>query len=195
VFGGASCDLEFRAGDGRRSLKGRLEANSLTVTDRANKFNIVSDENLNADIDIKQDAALNSYTVSKLNLYDDVCTVNASGRYVSNKNDERIIIHYGTNKIDLSDLSQILTPYYNMRYTGTVESDGTLFLDLKNNSAAGTKIGLVVDKFTLVTNEKGNDKTIIDESNIVVFKLSYVNYRIQEKKFLLVVWDKNIKFC
>jgi hypothetical protein len=166
VSGGLSCDLEYGASGGGQSLKGRVETNSLTVADLANKFNVVSNENLNADIDIRRDTVLNRYTVPRLDLNDDVCSIAASGEYVNNKTEKKITVRYRTNIIDLSDLSQVLTPFYNIRYAGTLESSGTFNLDFKNNRAAGTKIGLTIHKFTLVHNEKGNDTAIIDESNM-----------------------------
>jgi hypothetical protein len=166
LSGGLSCDLEISMKNNVQVLKGQVETNNLKVTDIIKKFNIVSNENLNVEMELIRDTKLNSYTVPRLNLYDDIFSIQASGKYVRNQKDEKLNFQFKTNRIDLADLSRNLTPYNNIGYTGTINSSGKFYLDIKNNRATGSKANLRASKFTLVNNEKGNEKTIIGESNI-----------------------------
>jgi hypothetical protein len=168
LTGGWSCDLEFTMKDGAESVKGQVETNNLTVTDLIGKFNVVSNENLNIEIDSRRDAKLNRYTVHRLHLYDDVFSIKASGEYVQNEKDEALTFHYKTNEIDLSDLSQNITPYNHIGCSGTLASSVKFYLDIKKNKATGTAADLTIDNFSLVNNKKGNEKTLIEESRVKV---------------------------
>jgi hypothetical protein len=166
LSGGLSCDLAIAIKGDTQTVKGQVETNGLTVTDLVKKFNIISNENLDAELELKRDTELNSYTFAKLNLRDNVFSINASGGYVNNQKDEKLDFQYKTNRIDLSDLAEVFTPYNNMIYSGTLVSNGKFFLDFRNNRATGSKLEAGINKFSLANNEKGNRKTIIGESNV-----------------------------
>ncbi len=166
LSGGWSCDLEFAMKNGLGSVKGQVETNNLTVTDLAKKFNTISNENLNFEIDLKKDLNLNRYMLSRLHLYDDVFSIKASGEYLKNEKDETLIFRYNTNKIDLSDLSKNLTPYDHIGLAGTLSSNGKFFFDFKKGKAAGSTAVLTIDDFSLVNNRKGKEITLIDDSRV-----------------------------
>lgn len=166
--GGASVDLEISRAKGAVSIKGTCETNNLSVASMIGKHNLIANENLNCDVDLVIRPDLKSYTARVLNLHDDTFTVESSGSYVENDKADAVRLNFKTNSIDLGDLSQNFTPYRDIEYDGTLRCDGNLAIDFKNNKAAGTRINIALEDFTIQKNEKGNEVRLLDESNLTV---------------------------
>jgi hypothetical protein len=166
--GGISADVEFSEARGVVSLTGRAETNSLTVFSTAGKHNLVSGENLDLELDMSINTVLNRYTVRKLSLNDGVISLDASGMYVRNDKDDAVKLKFATNAIDLSDLSQTITPYKNVEYSGTLQCDGRFSMDFKKNTAAEMRANAVLKDFILWKSEKGKTRELVGETGMRV---------------------------
>jgi hypothetical protein len=166
VSGGGSVDVSIGKNKDTITVKGRAETNSLTVSSIKKKYNILSNENMNCDVELVVNTELNSYALRKLKADDDVVSLEAAGTYIRNNNHDAIKLKFKTNKIDLSDLSQNFTPYKDTEYSGTLQGDGGLSLDFKNSKATGMRLDVALDGFTLTKIKKGGAVPLIDESNI-----------------------------
>lgn len=164
--GGVSVDIRFGEAKGALSSAGRVEANSLSVASIEKKYDIISNENMDLDFDITVDRAQNKYTVRRFNLSDDVISLDASGTYVENDKNDSLALNFKTNEIDLSDLSQTLTPLKDVEYAGTLKCDGAFLLDFKKNTAAKMRADLVLDDFTIVKNDRGTAVTLVGETSM-----------------------------
>ncbi len=167
--GGISVDARIIKSKDILILKGQTETNSLTIFSLAKKFNILSNENINLDLDMAVNTALNRYSVKNFRISDDVISLEAAGKYVRNAREEALAIKFKSNSIELGDLSQNLTPLKNIEYSGTLQCEGDISLDFKNKKAPGMKASVVLEGFTLAKNEKGSIVQLIDESG---FKLT-----------------------
>jgi hypothetical protein len=168
ISGGGSVELTLGKNKDAITATGRAETNSLTVASTINKYNILSNENLNLDLDLVVNTASNGYTLRKLAVNDDVCTIEASGMYVRNDSDDAVKLKFKTNKIDLYDLSQNFTLYKDTEYSGTLLCDGSLSLDFKKKKASDMRLNLALDGFTLKKITKGETEPLIDESSVHV---------------------------
>ena len=163
--GGGSVDFTVSKNKDVITVTGRAETNSLTVTSVKNKYNILSNENLNLDLDLTVNTASNRYAIRKMVLNDDVFSIEASGRYVRNGAEDAVKLKFKTNKIDLYDLSQNLALYKDTEYSGTLQGDGGLSLDFKNKKAGEMRLNVALDGFTLKKITKGEPAPLIDESS------------------------------
>lgn len=166
--GGISTNLNFIKKKDALYLKGTVETGSLSIFSLQNKFNIISNENLNIRIDLAVNSALNSYKLKSFKLSDDVIDIEASGKYVRNKKEDALELKFKSNKIDLGDLSQYLTPLKDIEYDGTLQCTGDISLDFKNNKSGGMKASALLEGFTMSQNKKGTMIPIIDESKATI---------------------------
>ncbi|OHD64132.1 MAG: hypothetical protein A2176_00630 [Spirochaetes bacterium RBG_13_51_14] len=168
LSGGMSIDAEIVKNKDVLWIKGEAETNSLTVVAATKTYNLLSNENLNLDMDLVMKPKLNSCFVRSLHFYDDVFSLEASGSAVRNDKNDAIKLRFKTNSIDLGDLAQNLTPCPDIEYAGTLQGEGTVIIDFKNNTAAGTRMNFALDDFTLSKNERGTLATLIGESSMRV---------------------------
>jgi len=166
--GGGSVDLEIGRSKGTLSIKGTCETNNLSVVSLVKKHNLVENENLNLDVDIVMKPDSKSYSARTLNLYDDTFTIESSGSYSDNDKTRILKAAFKTNSIDLGDLSQNFTPIKDIACDGTLTCEGNLFLDLKNNKAAGTKIVAGLENFTITKTEKEGELNLLEESRLTL---------------------------
>lgn len=164
--GGGSVDLDIGRSKGTLSIKGSCETNNMTVLSLEKKHNLIANENLDLELDLVIKPGVKSYTARTLNLRDDTFTIESSGSYTDNDASRAVRVSFKTNSIDLGDLSQNFTPLRDIEYGGTLRGEGTLSLDLKNNSAAGTKIAVDMEDFTVHKIEKKGEVTLLDESGL-----------------------------
>lgn len=166
--GGISADLKLLKSKNVLYLKGAVETGSFSLVSLEKNFSIVSNENLNCDIDLAVNRSLNRYTLRHFKASDDVIALDASGTYVSNKTEDSLALKFKSNDIDLGDLSQYLTPLKDIEYSGTLRFDGDISLDFKNKKSGGMKAGALLENFTLSKNNKGTIEPIIGESRATV---------------------------
>ncbi len=164
--GGISTDLRVVKKMNILSVGGMVETNNLTLFSMPDKFNLLSNENMNIEIDAFMDSARNSYTVKQLKLTDDVIEIEGSGKYTSNDKEDMLSLKIKSNSIDLADLSQNFSPLKNIEYGGILKFDGSASLDFKKNKAAGMKAGAILEDFTLSKNVNGSLSSIIEESSM-----------------------------
>ncbi|MBP7735824.1 MAG: hypothetical protein KA369_07620 [Spirochaetes bacterium] len=163
--GGLSTDFSVSKKKNMLSVSGKVETNALTVFSIPEKFNLLSNENMNIAFDMSIDPDLNSYAIRQLKLDDDVLAIEGSGRFARNDKEDVISLNIKSNKIDLGDLSQNLSPLKNIEYGGTLKFDGSANLDFKNSKASGIKGAAVLEDFTLSKNVKGSLVPIVEESS------------------------------
>jgi hypothetical protein len=168
LLGGASVDLEIGRKKGLVSVKGSCETNNLSIASLPEKRNLVSNENLNADIDLVARSDRTSYAARVLNLRDDTFSIEASGSYVNDGKSDAVTIRFKTNSIDLGDLSQNFTPYRDVEYDGKLKADGAISIDFRNNKAEGTAINASLEEFTVKRTEKNNEVVLLDESSMAM---------------------------
>jgi hypothetical protein len=180
--GGASVDADINGAGETLSIKGRAETNTLSIASITKKYNLLSNENLNLDIDMIMKPALNSCTVRAFKLYDDVLSIEGSGGYARNDKEDFVKFQFTTNNIDLGDLSQNLTPLQGIEYSGSLRGDGSMSLDFKKKKASGMKLQVVLDEFTVSKNAKGGAVQLVDSSNM--------NLKISEKSMDVVIRGK-----
>ncbi len=166
--GGGSVDLEIARSKGTLSIKGACETNNLTVISLKNRYNLVANENLNLDVDLVIKHGTKSYAARMLKLHDDTFSLESSGSYSDNDKSRSLKLSFKTNSIDLGDLSQNFTPLRDIEYDGRLRCEGNLFLDMKNNRATGTKIGIDLKDFTIRKIEKQGEAVLLDESRMTV---------------------------
>lgn len=166
LSGGGSVDVTVVKNKDAITATGRAETNSLTVTSIVKKYNILSNENLNLDLDLVVNTASNSYAMRKLVLGDDVFSIEASGTYIRNDTEDAIKLKFKTNRIDLYDLSQNVALYKDTEYSGTLQGDGELSLDFKNKKAEDMRLNIALDGFTLKKIKKKEPVPLIDESSM-----------------------------
>lgn len=164
--GGISTDLRVVKTKNILSIGGKVETNTLTVFSMPDKFNLLSNENLNIEFDAFIDSARNSYAVKQLKLNDDAIEIEGSGKYTRNDKEDMLSLKIKSNKIDLAELSQNFSPLKNIEYAGTLKLDGSAILDFKNNKAAEMKAGAIIEDFTLSKNINGTLFPIIEESSM-----------------------------
>lgn len=168
LSGAVSVDARFGERKGVLSLAGRAEANSLTIASIEKKYDLLSGENMDIDLDMTIDTVSNRYTVRRLSLNDGVVSLDASGMYVRNDKDDAVKLKFKTNVIDLADLSQTLTPLKYIEYEGTLQCDGSFSLDFKKKTAPVMRAGLLLDEFTLLRKDRGKTETLIGETSMRV---------------------------
>jgi len=164
--GGISTDLRVVKKKNILSIGGKVETNTLTVFSLPDKYNLLSNENINIEFDAFMDHARNSYTVRQLMLNDDVIEIEGSGKYTRNDKEDMLSLKIKSNSIDLAELSQNFSPLKNIEYGGTMKFDGSATLDFKNNKAADMKAGAIIENFNLSKNVKGTLFPIIEESSM-----------------------------
>jgi hypothetical protein len=168
LSGGGSVDVALVRDKDVLTVTGRAETNSLTIESIPHKYNILSNENLNLDLGLVVNTALNRYSLRKMLLNDDVFSLEASGSYVRNDIDDSVKLKFKTNNIDLSDLSQNLALYKDTEYSGTLQGEGSLSLDFKNKKAEKMRLNLALDRFTLKKVTKKEAEPLVDESSVHV---------------------------
>lgn len=168
LSGGWSTDVEISRRGDLLAFKGDVETNSLAVADITRKFNLVANENLTVKFDVNCDLKKNIYIVKSAKIYDEVFTITGSGEYADNKDQEKVAFQYNTNKIDLADLSQNLTPVRGLEYSGILESQGTFILDKKKNTATGSRINISARELSIRNTRRGQERTILGESDIII---------------------------
>jgi hypothetical protein len=180
--GGISTNLRIVNKKSVISVNGKIETNSLTVFSIPEKFNLLSSENMNVELDVSIDPALNSYSIKQFKLNDDVLDIEGTGKYASNDKEDVLSLNMKSNKIDLADLSQNFSPLRNIEYGGTLKFDGSATLDFKNNKATGMKGSAILEDFTLSKNVKGALFPIIEESSArLTFDESAISLDIKGK--------------
>jgi len=163
--GGISADMVIGARKGVLSLAGKVELNSLSASSIAKRFELISGENMDIDIDMTADTKARRYTLRRFSLHDGVISLDASGMYVGNEADEALKLKFKTNSIDLSDLSRTLTPIKNIEYAGTLQCDGSMAMDIKKNTVSEMRAGIRLDRFRVVEAERGDAVTLIGETS------------------------------
>lgn len=163
--GGGSIGLEITGAKGPVLLKGTVETNTLTVSSLEKQFDYVANENLNLDFDMTIHEVDNSFTVRKFRLHDGVFSIEALGGYARDDKDHRLDLKFKTNRINLSDLSQTITPCRGYIYSGYLECDGGMKLDFKKGDAREMAFNAVLDDFTVTKHEKGDPVLVMERSS------------------------------
>lgn len=166
LMGGISANVQISKNKNILTVNGLVETGSLTIRSLARKFNLISNENVDLELGMTVNTAMNRYSVKQFKLSDDVISLTASGNYVRNDREDALAITFKTNSIDLEDLSQNLTPLKDIEYGGTLQCDGNISLDFKNSKASAMRAKAVLDGFTVSKNTKGTIMPIIEESFI-----------------------------
>ncbi len=163
--GGGSVGIEITGVKDGITLKGKAETNTLTVSSLERQFDPVANENLNLNIDMTLKQGTGALTVRSLKLDDGIFTIQSSGEYIRNDREHRLDLNFGTNRIDLSDLSENFTPGRDYGYSGWLQCDGRMTMDFKKGTARGMGFNALLEDFTISKSVKGQTHRLIDKSN------------------------------
>ncbi len=167
LYGGFSPDLRIRTVNKNISVDGNIDINnlSLKVEGDSGSFNIVSNENISSRIllDILND--FNRILIRKFQISDENVKLTLNGVYNKNEFERYFDINFKSNKIDLSELSNYVTPLKDVNYSGYLKIDGRIAYDLKNNMSKETSLSLNIDNLVLTDYAKGRKSYLLEKLN------------------------------
>lgn len=167
LYGGFSPDLKIRTVNENISVDGTIDINNLKlkVEGDSGSFNIVSNENISCRILLDILSDFNRVILRKFDISDDNIKLSLGGIYNENRFERYIDINFKSNKIDLSELSNYVTPLKDVNYSGYVRIDGRIDYDLRNNISKETSLSLNIDDVVLTDYAKGEKSYLLEELN------------------------------
>ena len=166
ISGGISWYLEIERKKKDVGLSGRIETNNFYLTNQSGVvYNILSNENIDIDIDLKYNQSNNLLKIKHFQIEEDSLIFNMTGTV---KHPDYYNVSYKTNKINLDNLSHYFTPLQNLSYSGTMESKGAFFIDFKNKKINKIRGNLILNNFTLSNYKNIKNKTIINKSKLTI---------------------------
>ncbi len=178
--GGASVNMEITGSKNEVFLKGTAETNTLTVTDVEEKYDYISNENLDLDVDMSIDRSAKEFAIRGMRLSDGVFSMDASGLYVRDEKDHRLELQFKTNRTNLADLAERITPYRDYSYAGFLECAGGMKIDFTRGDARGMALNLVLDDFTVARQTKGDPVMVMDRSSArIMLKNDVMNVSLE----------------
>lgn len=167
LYGGFSPDLKIRTVNNNISIDGSIDINNLKVKVEGDSgsFNVVSNENISCRLLLDVLSDLNRVIIRKLNIHDDNIKLSLNGIYNENRFERYIDINFKSNKIDLSEISNYLTPLKDVTYSGYCSIDGRIDYDLRNNISKETSLSLNIDDVIVTDYAKGEKGYLLNEFN------------------------------
>ena len=144
------------------SFKGETKTINLTVTSTGpEQYEMVSNGNFNADLDIQYSPSSERLDIGLLHLYDDNMNITLSGKKYDNPSEKKISLKIKASTIDLSGLTNYITPGKDISYRGKASIKGDFYLDYKNdrNSIVGFEGKL--ENFGISRSRKGSDIDVV----------------------------------
>ncbi|MCP4129823.1 MAG: hypothetical protein GY754_02285 [bacterium] len=163
LLGGLSSAMEIQSNrEGDMLVSGGIETNNLSMLSRIPvQYNLISNGNVNIEIDGSINVSGSRYSLKKLKIFDDIFQLVCSGEYNKNDKEEKLAFRFKTNTIQLADLSTYITPVQDMSYGGTLALNGDIDFDLKKGLAPKMALNAVLDNFYLNGYEKGVKKEVL----------------------------------
>lgn len=167
LYGGFSPDLKIRTVNSNISIDGSIDINNLKVKMEGDSgsFNVVSNENISCKLLLDMLSDFNRIILRKLKIYDDNIQLSLNGIYNENRYERYIDVNFKSNRIDLSEISNYLTPLKDVSYSGYVNIDGRIDYDLRNNISKETSLSLDIDDVIVTDYAKGEKGFLLNEFN------------------------------
>ncbi|PKL40882.1 MAG: hypothetical protein CVV44_04550 [Spirochaetae bacterium HGW-Spirochaetae-1] len=165
--GGLSTDIVILMRADEYGVKGDVETNNLSITSSgAQQYSLVSNENFNAEVDMRFSRVKNFINFRELHLYDDVLDIDFSGKYSDFKEDRNLKFKVETNTIDLDDLSRCFSPYMDVSYKGSFNIKASVDYDLAKKQAREVNITSLLEGFSIIKSEKGKTRELLSNGSM-----------------------------
>jgi len=171
IMGGLYTDIKILSDNNKIAYSGKIETNNFSmISHGSTSYNIISNENLNSEIDIQISNEKNKIEVKKIVIFDEIFKISGSGIYRNDKDSNNLKINFNSNKIDLEKLSAFITPAKDICYKGFLETNGNIDYDFNDNKAENIFLNLGITDFILNRYNEGT-KTEIVRKGALDFKI------------------------
>lgn len=155
-YGGFSPHLEIKSINKNMSVAGDLDLSDLNVcvSDGEDAHVLVSNENINTSLVLDMLNDFKRIILRELTLSDENVQLSVNGIYSENKKERCIDMHFKSNSIDLSELSQYITPVKGLNYSGQTRFGGRIDYDLMNNRSRNISLSFKIDNLVLMAHSQ-----------------------------------------
>lgn len=162
--GGISTDCIIYADNNQYSFTGSIETYNLNIyTYSPEPHSLISNENLNIYSNFKIDLNAGIYQLKEFKLFDDYCSLTGSAEYINNKANHSIKAKLQSNRINLTELSNYISPVSNVYYSGTLAFNLDFDYDILDNIIHTSKFNLALSGFNVKDISKEKKRNLIQD--------------------------------
>ena len=177
IRGELYADIQISHENNFTRFNGEASIDNLDCIHRLEKTesNICLNDDITAEFNFYFSDDYSRINAEKIHIEDGIFSINASMEY---EKDTRFAADIRSNRIDLEELSEYITPFYGCDYNGYLEFNGKLLYRLDGSIPENIAIDISLDRFNLYN--KTNQK-----SGLIPVKNCIANFRLDKEKIQL----------
>lgn len=166
--GGLTASVRINTRENNLSVSGGVELDNLTLkyNSGAKSFNVASNENLRVEALVDSLDGGGRILVKRLVVFDDSMRLELKGARVSNRFEDVLDVSFKTNRVNLADLSETVTPVRDAVMKGFFAMDGRVWYDFKHGNAEEVRCLLTLSDFSMDKQEKTGPSPLFREVNM-----------------------------
>lgn len=135
LTGGFSTNMKIDCSDSEYTYHGNLKtANLNIISTGSDQFEMVSNGNFNADLNIRYSVKNERLEISKLHFYDDNMDIRLNGKKSITPAENIFALRIGCELMDFDELSGYITPARDFSYRGKTSFFADIYIDFNNDA-------------------------------------------------------------